>query len=205
MIFSKFVHVISPKTGALFKRTVGLSSILNRKQLYAYEVESAADYHAPYHKTLQPYIVQKRHFADHKDDNIKNFDLNLAKRRQRLTDNIEQKRIQVQQRKQHLIQGIRDKKSQVQEKLEEIVERENIFTIPNVLCVGRAFLAPYIGYVIVQGHYQFAVGLLVVAGVTDLVFVTNHMFCSIAYVTHLIRSFRLAGRFYCTHMAIAGQ
>lgn len=53
--------------------------------------------------------------------------------------------------------------------MEEIVERENIFTIPNLLCVTRSFLAPYIGYVIVQEQYQLAIGLLIFAGLTDLV------------------------------------
>ncbi|XP_031630837.1 probable cardiolipin synthase (CMP-forming) [Contarinia nasturtii] len=67
--------------------------------------------------------------------------------------------------------GIREKKSKVKEKvreMEEIVERENIFTIPNLLCVTRSFLAPYIGYVITQEHYQLAIGLLAFAGLTDL-------------------------------------
>lgn len=173
MILSKLCHAIPLRAGAHFKRTVSLVSALSRKQVLVCSVESAAAHHAPYHTMLQTHHVHRRHFADHKDDNIKKFNLSLAKRRQRLTDTIEQKRIRVQEHKQHLIQGIQEKKSRVQEKvraMEEIVERENIFTVPNVLCVGRAFLAPYIGYVIVQGNYQLAVGLLVVAGITDLVY-----------------------------------
>lgn len=57
----------------------------------------------------------------------------------------------------------------VREKMEEIVERENVFTIPNLLCVGRGALAPYLGYVIVQQHYSLGMGLLIFAGITDIV------------------------------------
>lgn len=60
-------------------------------------------------------------------------------------------------------------KDRVREKMEEIVERENVFTIPNLLCVGRGVLAPYLGYVIIQQHYSLGMGLLVFAGVTDIV------------------------------------
>lgn len=55
------------------------------------------------------------------------------------------------------------------EEMEEIVERENVFTIPNLLCVGRGLLAPYLGYVIIQQDYALGMGLLVFAGVTDIV------------------------------------
>lgn len=113
--------------------------------------------------------IQKRFYAD---INRKNLNFKLEKSKQLLTDNIELKRQRLRERKEILVQGIRDKKSKVQEKvreMEEIVERENIATIPNLLCVARSFLAPYIGYVIIQENYQLAIGLLVFAGITDLV------------------------------------
>lgn len=155
----------------LVQRQVYSSTICNQNNLFA-PVQPVYVYHATYQQITHPCIAQKRLFADHKQDNIKDFNLNLAKRRQLLADNIEQKRIKVKQQKDHLIQGIRDKKTQVQKKvreMEEIVERENIVTIPNILCVARSAFAPYIGYVIVQGDYQLAFGLLVFAGITDLV------------------------------------
>lgn len=102
----------------------------------------------------------------------KNLNMKFEKGKQLLTDNIELKRQRIRERKEILVQGIREKKSKVQEKvreMEEIVERENILTIPNLLCVTRSFLAPYIGYVIVQENYQLAIGLLAFAGLTDLV------------------------------------
>lgn len=102
----------------------------------------------------------------------KEIDLKVAKGKKLITETIETKRINLQQRKAILVQELRDKKTKVKEKvkeMEEIVERENILTIPNLLCVGRAVLAPYVGYVIVQGDYKLAIGLLVIAGVTDLV------------------------------------
>lgn len=108
------------------------------------------------------------------DVDRKAIDLKVAKGKKLITDTIESKRINLQQRKAVMVQELRDKKTKVKEKvkqIEEIVERENILTIPNLLCVGRGILAPYVGYVIVQGDYQLAIGLLVVAGITDLVIV----------------------------------
>lgn len=47
-------------------------------------------------------------------------------------------------------------------------ERENIFTIPNLLSVIRGILAPIVGYVIIQQQFTLAIGLLFVAGITDM-------------------------------------
>lgn len=108
--------------------------------------------------------------------NREDIDSKIAKGKQMLTDNIEEKRLRMHERKESLVQGIRDKKAKVQEKvkeMEEIVERENILTIPNFLCVARSFLAPYIGYIITCGHYELAFGLLAFAGITDLVRPSN--------------------------------
>lgn len=102
----------------------------------------------------------------------KEIDLKMAKGKKLITDTIEIKRKNLQERKAVLVQELRDKKTKVKEKvkeMEEIVERENILTIPNGLCVCRGILAPYVGYVIVQGDHPLAIGLLVVAGITDLV------------------------------------
>lgn len=79
---------------------------------------------------------------------------------------------QVQERKDVLVKDLREKKMKVQEKvrvMEEIVERENIFTIPNFLCVGRGILAPLIGYAIIEQEFMLSMGLLAFAGLTDLV------------------------------------
>ncbi|KAF9006189.1 CDP-alcohol phosphatidyltransferase-domain-containing protein [Cyathus striatus] len=47
--------------------------------------------------------------------------------------------------------------------------RENIYTIPNLLTVSRIVACPVIGWSILQGNYHLATGLLVYAGLTDLV------------------------------------
>lgn len=67
-----------------------------------------------------------------------------------------------------LVKDLRDKQTKVRERVEEIIERENILTIPNALCVGRGLMSPYLGYVIVQQDYRLAMGLLLFAGLTDL-------------------------------------
>lgn len=121
-----------------------------------------------YFSTQYPYD-QKRFYTN---VDRKNLNYKLEKSKQLLTE----KRIRIRERKDILVQGIRDKKLKVQVKvreMEEIVEREklreNILTIPNFLCVTRSCLAPYIGYIIVQEHYQLAIGLLFLAGLTDVV------------------------------------
>lgn len=45
---------------------------------------------------------------------------------------------------------------------------ENIYTIPNMLTVSRLILAPVIGYCIVNGQHNWALGLFAYAGISDL-------------------------------------
>ncbi|KAF9446896.1 hypothetical protein P691DRAFT_672594 [Macrolepiota fuliginosa MF-IS2] len=47
--------------------------------------------------------------------------------------------------------------------------RENIYTIPNVLTVSRILACPVLGWSVLEGNYHLATGLLVYAGLTDLV------------------------------------
>ncbi|XP_017294812.1 cardiolipin synthase (CMP-forming) [Kryptolebias marmoratus] len=45
---------------------------------------------------------------------------------------------------------------------------ENPWTIPNLLCVCRILLAPYLGHLIIQQHFDLSLFLFTVAGATDL-------------------------------------
>ncbi|KAF8902352.1 hypothetical protein CPB84DRAFT_1678882 [Gymnopilus junonius] len=47
--------------------------------------------------------------------------------------------------------------------------RENIYTLPNLLTLSRIFACPVLGWSILDGNYHLATGLLVYAGLTDLV------------------------------------
>jgi len=92
-----------------------------------------------------------------------------------LKNAIEMRREILLEKKDDFVKDMRIRKTIVKEKvrekmeeMEEIVERENVFTIPNLLCVGRGVLAPYLGYVIVQENYLLGMGLLVFAGITDI-------------------------------------
>lgn len=53
-------------------------------------------------------------------------------------------------------------------KVEEIIEKENIWTIPNLLCMGRIVTSPFLSYLILSQDYQIALWLLAFAGVSDL-------------------------------------
>ncbi|XP_059610151.1 probable cardiolipin synthase (CMP-forming) [Phlebotomus argentipes] len=88
--------------------------------------------------------------------------------RELIQDVLEKKKEILLERKNELVQDLRDKRAKVRVKMEEVIERENIMTIPNLLCVLRGVLAPYLGYVIIQQDFTFAIGLLVAAGISDL-------------------------------------
>ncbi|XP_062912277.1 cardiolipin synthase (CMP-forming) isoform X2 [Mobula hypostoma] len=45
---------------------------------------------------------------------------------------------------------------------------ENPWTIPNLLCMARIGLSPYLGYLIVGEEFNLALGLFTLAGITDL-------------------------------------
>ncbi|XP_053658831.1 probable cardiolipin synthase (CMP-forming) [Anopheles marshallii] len=86
-----------------------------------------------------------------------------------LLQNVLQKNKQLLQEKRDvLVRDIRERKEKVKERVEEVIERENIATVPNLLCIGRIVASPYLGYVIVQGEFRLAMGMLIVAGLTDL-------------------------------------
>ncbi|KZC06353.1 putative cardiolipin synthase [Dufourea novaeangliae] len=53
-------------------------------------------------------------------------------------------------------------------KVEEIIEKENIWTLPNLLCMGRIVTSPYLSYLILSQDYEVALWLLIIAGFSDV-------------------------------------
>lgn len=92
-----------------------------------------------------------------------NLSVKSVKSTEILQEAIEKKKKQIQEKKQQIQENIRDKKS----KVEEVILRENIFTIPNFLCIGRIAMSPYLGYTIINGDYSIAMGLMIAAALTD--------------------------------------
>lgn len=88
----------------------------------------------------------------------------IEKKKQQLLE----KKLQFQEKKQQFQDKVQDTKDRVRGRVEDIIERENIFTVPNFLCIGRIIASPYLGYVIIQGDYSLAMGILVVAGLSDM-------------------------------------
>lgn len=90
-----------------------------------------------------------------------------------LQEVIDKKRESFIERKNVIVEDIREARHKVKEKvrvkMEEVIERENIVTLPNMLTISRMALAPYIGYVIVDADYNYAITLLAAAGLTDWV------------------------------------
>lgn len=42
-------------------------------------------------------------------------------------------------------------------------------TVPNLLTASRIISTPFLGYMVTHGNFEMALGLFVVAGITDLV------------------------------------
>lgn len=172
MINSKMAHRISSAISRLNFKNVYRKDVHRHLYILSTNVQSqlpSMEFRQNCYDFKYNSIVPQRFYSDL---NRKGINMKIAKSKQIITDNIEEKRMRMRERKEILVQGIRDKKTKVQEKvkeMEEIVERENILTIPNLLCVARSFLAPYIGHVIICGNYELAIGLLAIAGITDLV------------------------------------
>ncbi|XP_017883155.1 probable cardiolipin synthase (CMP-forming) isoform X1 [Ceratina calcarata] len=77
------------------------------------------------------------------------------------------KREHLSRRKALRLQVLQDIK-QTKRKVEEIIEKENIWTVPNLLCMARIVTSPYLSYLILSQDYQIALWLLIIAGLSDL-------------------------------------
>lgn len=86
-------------------------------------------------------------------------------RKERLKDAEER----LKERSRVMLSDIKETKQKVKGKVEEIIERENIYTVPNLLCVGRILITPYLGMLIIQSDFDLALGVLGFAALTDLV------------------------------------
>ncbi|XP_055381072.1 probable cardiolipin synthase (CMP-forming) [Condylostylus longicornis] len=108
---------------------------------------------------------------DGTSNDIKKQAINIQtlKSQEVIKDVLDEKRRSLSKKKDALVMDIKKKRREVKKKVEEVIEKENIFTIPNALTIGRAILAPYLGLVIiVQEDYKLAMGLLSIAALTDL-------------------------------------
>lgn len=106
---------------------------------------------------------------------VQDLQLKTAEVKALAQDAIEKRREALRERRDDFVADMRAKRQRVRQrvrtKMDEIgiVERENVLTIPNLLTVSRAALAPYMYHVVsVQGDYAYAMGLLAFAGLTDL-------------------------------------
>ena len=51
-------------------------------------------------------------------------------------------------------------------------QKENIFTVPNLLTFSRIVATPFLGYMVLHEHFHLSLGIFACAGITDLVRVT---------------------------------
>jgi len=109
---------------------------------------------------IQQFLINYSNNTEFKKSDVS---IKSVKRAEIFQEALEKKKQLLKEKKQQIQENIRDRKT----KVEEVIERENIFTIPNFLCIGRIAMSPYLGYVIIQSNYSVAIGLLIVAGLSD--------------------------------------
>lgn len=76
--------------------------------------------------------------------------------------------MRLKEKGQFILKDIKNTKEKVKGTVEEIIEKENIYTIPNLLCITRILVTPYIGFLIVSSKFDYALIVLGVAALTDL-------------------------------------
>lgn len=103
--------------------------------------------------------------------NVYFADDRFSKRHSQLKNVIRDKQIILQKTKQKLqtkskfiLDDIKETKSKVRDTI-----KENVWTIPNMLCITRIVLSPYLGYLIVNGNFEYALIFVAIASVTDLI------------------------------------
>lgn len=95
----------------------------------------------------------------------------FTKRQYKFKDAIRNKQIILQKTKQKLqtkskfiLDDIKETKSKVRDSI-----KENVWTIPNMLCMTRIALSPYLGYLIINGNFEYALSFVAIASITDLI------------------------------------
>ncbi|KFB48918.1 AGAP000843-PA-like protein [Anopheles sinensis] len=114
------------------------------------------------------YAQQRWYTSDLKKKQSRGLAVESVEGTELLQNVLEKNKQLLQEKRDGLVRDIRERKDKVKERVEEVIERENVATIPNLLCIGRIVASPYLGYVIVQGDFRVAMGMLIVAGLTDL-------------------------------------
>lgn len=76
--------------------------------------------------------------------------------------------IRLKEKGQFILRDIKNTKEKVKGTVEEIIEKENIYTLPNLLCITRILLTPYLGILIISCKFDYALMVLGVAAITDL-------------------------------------
>ncbi|XP_077284828.1 cardiolipin synthase [Arctopsyche grandis] len=145
-----------------FRLTIGCTSLVRM-----YSTDDKRDiYELQKHAQILQTVIHKN------KEKIRNTEQKLRRRGENLVKDFHHQKqvasLKIKEKKAIVIKDILETKSKVKEKIEEVIERENIYTIPNFLCVARIAMSPYLAYTILQENYQLALGLWLFAGFTDL-------------------------------------
>jgi len=92
----------------------------------------------------------------------------LNKQKEILKERFKDTEARLKERGRVVLADIKEKKDKMKEKYDSYMERENVYTIPNLLCISRILLSPYLGILIINANFDLALGILGIAAVTDL-------------------------------------
>ncbi|XP_068619160.1 probable cardiolipin synthase (CMP-forming) [Battus philenor] len=169
-------HYSSIKTYSCLKVHTHLDKIKNNSVIDNVKHSSILYFYSSDSKkhllNLEKKAEELKDVFEHKKEQIKETELRIRQRGVQLVKEIKQQKEitgqKIRVKREHMLKDLKETKAKVKEKIEEVVEKEKVLTIPNILCVARITMSPYLGYVILQDNYNLALGLLVFAGVSDL-------------------------------------
>ncbi|CAB3246070.1 unnamed protein product [Arctia plantaginis] len=122
--------------------------------------------------TLEKKAHSIKDALDHKKVLLKDAEHKIRQKSEEIVRDLKQQNKITSQKfkvqKEYIIKDIIETKGKIKERIEDVIEKENIYTIPNILCITRIAMSPYLGYTIFQEQYYLALGLLACAGITDL-------------------------------------
>ncbi|XP_059475333.1 probable cardiolipin synthase (CMP-forming) [Neocloeon triangulifer] len=176
----KFVErlLLGPKSSARHAFLLcNQASLIASRRLHSVQLLASAHHDLLERRSLfdpEPLARQRRLYSSNESDK-KGLHMGRVHKDNLIKDVIQMKKDQFLEREkrlratgQNILNDIRETKDKMRERMEVVIERENIWTIPNILCVSRIVASPYLGYLIIQGDFPFALGIFTVAGITDM-------------------------------------
>ncbi|XP_050524799.1 probable cardiolipin synthase (CMP-forming) [Daktulosphaira vitifoliae] len=120
-----------------------------------------------YYPSNPPLLYTQLYKKHQISSNICFIDDQTKKRHLKIKNAIQDKKIilqKIQNKSKFILNDIKMTKIKVHQTI-----KENIWTIPNMLCMTRITLSPFLGYLIVNEYFEYALSFVAIASLTDWV------------------------------------